>query len=142
MNKFFLIVIAFLLLISCEKIDGSRVNKITITNQYNQGSNATLSGRIIDVKTNQADSYGHFWSKTSNFELINKTEFFNASRGDIFQSTLQNIEYNTNYFCKSYMLSEGDTIFSEPSSLLINDASNITLAIDSILFTYPYNINT
>ena len=142
MNKFFLIVIAFLIVISCEKIDGSRVNKITITNQYNQGSNATLSGRIIDIKTNQADSYGHFWSKTPSFDLINKTEFFNASRGDIFQSTLRNIEYNTNYFCKSYMVSDGDTIFSVPSSLLINDASNIIIAIDSIVFTDPYNLNT
>ena len=143
MYKYLLIIILFLTTISCEKIDGSRINKIIINNQFNQGSTATLSGQIIDLQNNSAESYGHIWSKNEFFYSNNyNSVFFNAKRGDVFQSSLYNIQLNTQYYCKSFMVSKGDSTYSPKSSFIINGASNMQITIDSITFSDPYSLKS
>jgi len=117
---------------ACQKVQ--RVTKITTDELTITNSDVLIEGTIIDISDVGVDYYGHCWStsdapiapntavSTNQLYTINE----NAVTGNSFTSQLHGIEFNTEYYVRSYAVSVGQIYYGEEKTFIIIDNSEIT----------------
>jgi len=121
-NKIFIIIL-ILLLFSCKKETDSPggSNKIDIGNTNIDSVSyfrARVSTALISTGGNDISQHGHCWSKTEQPTVGDA----HSSLGSItnpktFTSKLEDLEPNTTYFIRAYILTSGSTIYGDQHSL-------------------------
>jgi uncharacterized protein (TIGR02145 family) len=137
-----LVFIAFIFLISCERIDYKRVAKVdtgTVTemNAYS----AEIKGEILDVGDGGITHYGHCWSEKANPEIehSNFTSFRNKLERGSFTSILSDLSPETKYYCRAYATGLAGTVYgnqivftTEPAPLDNKPVAQFTAELTTI----------
>jgi hypothetical protein len=124
-------------LISCKKLDIKPIDKIATGSFQQKNDTIILAGEIIDENSNGILQYGHCWSKNNTPTLLNSdyTVFTSYEIGRAFESKPFNLDFNTDYYYRTYAISNSnDTNYFELRKMTIDSTflNSFTVQIDSI----------
>ena len=90
-------------------------NEIPLTN-----TSATVKGKISNLKSLKIQDYGHCWSKNSTPTINDfKTSFGELFQDNEFTSSLNNLELETPFYIRSYVIADNTTIFYSDTVILV-----------------------
>ena len=120
-HKFSILLVAFLFLFSCKKIELNRIDKITTDDVVINNTAINATGTIIDIGKEGITKYGHCWSVNA-VPTINdaKTEFTNAEAGKVFVSAITAISASTVYYVCAYATNGSETVYGAIKSFTLS----------------------
>ena len=135
MKKYIYIFVICIVFQSCKKLSVERLTKLTTDDISISNSDVTATGTIVDISAYGVEYYGHCWSKTSSPEapiISNSTALHttlsNPIAGNSFTSQLTGIEFNTNYYVRSYAYSSEQVFYGEEKTFSITDINGLSIS--------------
>lgn len=96
---------------------------ITVTASYETAvtnTSATIQGKINNLKSLKIQDYGHCWSKTVTPTINDfKTSFGELSQDIEFTSSLNNLQLETPFYIRSYVIADNATIIYSDTVILV-----------------------
>lgn len=127
-NLISFVLITFILVFSCKKIELNRINKVATGNVTITNTRVEVKGTIIDVGEEGITKFGHCYSTHTNPTISDtKTEYQNAISGFEFTSALTTLAANTTYYIRSYASNDNQTVYGDEKSFILNNFNSIAI---------------
>jgi len=127
-----LIIVLIEFTFSCQKLDLKRINKITTGDFEIQQQQVLLKASIIDLEKEGISSFGHCWGLETEPSIIGThTEYFSNANIGNFESSINALQPNKNYYYRAYIKSKGgDIIYGDSKSFSLS-SQNIDINVQS-----------
>ena len=123
--------------ISCKKLDLKQIGAVTTESVDIAGSKVQAHGTVVDVSEKGVSDHGHCWGTSSEPTV----DGLHSSLGPIsepatYVSSIENLNINTTYYVRAYILTDGEYIYSNGFSPFFSIGTD-----DITITTGTYNID-
>ena len=129
------------LFLACQKIKVDRITKIITDDPVVVFSDVTIDGVVVDISDFGGVTYGHCWS-TDSIPTVDdfKTVFDVATAGTFYSSNLTGLQYNTEYFIRSYTHSDNEVVYGDTKSFIVNDINNLQVVTNGLVILGEHEV--